>query len=464
MKLLAEKFLKLMGKDKLLIFQSDFLPLLVISNWMSYYDPQGKLINFTPFILVRKGRMSKAWISDTKYIRASKETIKRILDESYDFDFIKKRYAKVKADNEKMYEQYYISQQKNKLQELKNIYNLLVELVRATIFIERVDKKILEEIISELKLKVDFNKVWEASQILNFKTFETAHNEEIISGYNNPERLQHIFTNYTHVPFRNEVKKELQKINLKEIKIEIAKSKKKIAENNKKLKEIEKNLSVEEKKLLNCLHWLMFARDDRKVVISKNHALIFNLVADLFEEWGIDKNLVKYPIIQEVFKGKEFVLNNLKRIEARKNNYVILYESDLQVEQSEKDIDLNLALLEERTILETDYQNNEIHGEIGSKGKAVGKVKIILHQGDFSKFKTGEILVTGMTRPEFVPLMKKASAIITDEGGITCHAAIMSRELGLPAIIGTKIATKVLKDGMCIEVDADKGVVKIIKK
>lgn len=159
MKLLAEKFLKLMGKDKLLIFQSDFLPLLVISNWMSYYDPQGKLINFTPFILVRKGRMSKAWISDTKYIRASKETIKRILDESYDFDFIKKRYAKVKADNEKMYEQYYISQQKNKLQELKNIYNLLVELVRATIFIERVDKKILEEIISELKLKVDFNKV-----------------------------------------------------------------------------------------------------------------------------------------------------------------------------------------------------------------------------------------------------------------------------------------------------------------
>jgi len=60
--------------------------------------------------------------------------------------------------------------------------------------------------------------------------------------------------------------------------------------------------------------------------------------------------------------------------------------------------------------------------------------------------------------------MKEAGAIITDEGGITCHAAIVSRELGIPCIIGTKIATKVLKDGDIVEVDAGKGVVKIIKR
>ena len=67
-----------------------------------------------------------------------------------------------------------------------------------------------------------------------------------------------------------------------------------------------------------------------------------------------------------------------------------------------------------------------------------------------------------MTRPEFMPALKKAAAIITDEGGITCHAAIVARELKKPCIIGTKIATKVLKDGMMVEVDADKGVVKIL--
>ncbi len=68
-----------------------------------------------------------------------------------------------------------------------------------------------------------------------------------------------------------------------------------------------------------------------------------------------------------------------------------------------------------------------------------------------------------MTHPEFLVLMKKASAVITDEGGITCHAAIVAREMGKPCVIGTKIATKVLKDGDLVEVNADKGIVKRVK-
>ncbi len=74
------------------------------------------------------------------------------------------------------------------------------------------------------------------------------------------------------------------------------------------------------------------------------------------------------------------------------------------------------------------------------------------------------ILVISMTRPEFIPYLKNCKAIITDEGGITCHAAIVSRELKIPCIIGTKIATQVLQDGDLVEVDADRGVVRIIKK
>ena len=61
--------------------------------------------------------------------------------------------------------------------------------------------------------------------------------------------------------------------------------------------------------------------------------------------------------------------------------------------------------------------------------------------------------------PDFVPAMKKASAIVTDEGGITCHAAVISRELGIPCVIGTKIATKVLKDGDLIEIKANHGLI-----
>ena len=63
-----------------------------------------------------------------------------------------------------------------------------------------------------------------------------------------------------------------------------------------------------------------------------------------------------------------------------------------------------------------------------------------------------------------VPLMKKSKAIVTDEGGVTCHAAIVSRELGIPCIIGTRFATKIIKDNDQIEVNATKGVVKILKK
>lgn len=69
-----------------------------------------------------------------------------------------------------------------------------------------------------------------------------------------------------------------------------------------------------------------------------------------------------------------------------------------------------------------------------------------------------------MTSPDYILAMRLASGIITDVGGLMSHAAIVSRELGIPCIVGTKIATKVLKDGDEVEVDADNGVVKIIKK
>ena len=78
------------------------------------------------------------------------------------------------------------------------------------------------------------------------------------------------------------------------------------------------------------------------------------------------------------------------------------------------------------------------------------------------KITKGDILVTGMTLPDYIPSMKKAAAIITNEGGITCHAAIVSRELGKPCIIGTKNATTIIKDGDMIEVRANHGTVRIL--
>jgi len=105
----------------------------------------------------------------------------------------------------------------------------------------------------------------------------------------------------------------------------------------------------------------------------------------------------------------------------------------------------------------------EISGTPASAGKVRGKVRIVLGSGDFGKFKKGEVLVTEMTRPEFVTIMHGAAAVITNEGGLTCHAAIVSRELGIPCIVGTRNATKILKDGDEVEVDAESGIVKVLK-
>ncbi|MFH0970398.1 MAG: PEP/pyruvate-binding domain-containing protein [Candidatus Diapherotrites archaeon] len=106
----------------------------------------------------------------------------------------------------------------------------------------------------------------------------------------------------------------------------------------------------------------------------------------------------------------------------------------------------------------------EIKGQPAYKGKVTGKVRIIQSKDKLNLFQEGEILVTEMTHPDFVPVMRMARAIITDEGGITSHAAIVARELNKPCIIGTNVATKILKDGDEIIVDADKGIVTIIKK
>ncbi len=107
-------------------------------------------------------------------------------------------------------------------------------------------------------------------------------------------------------------------------------------------------------------------------------------------------------------------------------------------------------------------KSNEIKGNCAYSGKIKGTVKIVNIPADMNKMNWGDILVSVATTPAIVPAMKKAAAIITDEGGVTCHAAIVSRELGVPCVIGTKIGTALLKDGDFVEVDADKGIVRKI--
>ncbi len=112
---------------------------------------------------------------------------------------------------------------------------------------------------------------------------------------------------------------------------------------------------------------------------------------------------------------------------------------------------------------------NELRGAIANQGKIIGVAKI-LYANNIEQlremrqsFQKGDILITQMTQPNVMDIASRAGAIVTEEGGMLSHAAIIAREFGIPCIVGTEIATKVFKDGDLVEVDADKGVVRKIR-
>lgn len=157
---------------------------------------------------------------------------------------------------------------------------------------------------------------------------------------------------------------------------------------------------------------------------------------------------------------------SLEILNQRKKKFVILHQGKKMKMITGRDADKYILLVRPPILIK---KIKEIKGNIANPGFVKGKVKVFRNiEGDLSKFivkmKEKDILVTEMTRPQIMPAVKKAGAIVTDEGGINCHAAIISRELEIPCITDTKIATKVLKDGDLVEVDAEKGIVRIIKK
>src|SRR3989344_9056294 len=107
---------------------------------------------------------------------------------------------------------------------------------------------------------------------------------------------------------------------------------------------------------------------------------------------------------------------------------------------------------------------HEISGVAVYPGIISGRVKIVLSPKGSANVERGDILVTTTSTPDFLPAMMRAAAFVTDIGGITSHAAIVAREMKKPCVIGTKVATKVFADGDLVEVDANKGVVRVLQR
>jgi phosphohistidine swiveling domain-containing protein len=196
--------------------------------------------------------------------------------------------------------------------------------------------------------------------------------------------------------------------------------------------------------------WKNFIRERSSYKLSKLLGEIGKRTAFTLEELAY----LSGDEILGILRGTEIDRASMKS--RRKSSLYVLYgDTMLVVDDSEslKIFDIN-----------TMGSSRVINGDVACGGKAIGKVCVILSNADFGKFKSGDIIVAPTTRPDYLPLMRESAAIITNEGGKLSHAAILSRELKKPCIIGTKIATQVLHDGDLVEVDADKGIIRIIER
>jgi phosphoenolpyruvate synthase/pyruvate phosphate dikinase len=234
---------------------------------------------------------------------------------------------------------------------------------------------------------------------------------------------------------------------------------------DRQLKEIKKRktvlikklkLSKESKNLIKITEVFAYMQDERKkyVLIASHYQNLF--ITEFGKRLKLTKEEMKYTYIHELetlLKQKKIDKKIFK--ERKKFVCVISTVNNYDILQGKEAEQLF------RTCFEKKQEKVDIiKGMVASTGYAKGPVKIIRKTHDIINFQEGDILVASMTRPETIVAMEKAAAIVTDEGGVTCHAAVVSREMGKPCIIATKIATKVLEDGDIVEVDAEKGIIR----
>lgn len=190
-------------------------------------------------------------------------------------------------------------------------------------------------------------------------------------------------------------------------------------------------------------------RAETDKIIYEAVDLILEGIKDQLPE---DYRKYKDLLLLEEITGK---LPEIKLLEERAEGY-IFFKGQIYSNIKTKDF-----LTKNNLRLITD-EKNILKGEPINKGIIEGIAKIVFEDSELSKLESGDILVSPMTNPNFLPYLEKIKGIITDEGGITCHAAILAREFNIPTIIGTGYASRMIKDGDLIELNANEGTVSIL--
>jgi len=237
------------------------------------------------------------------------------------------------------------------------------------------------------------------------------------------------------------------------------------------MREKQKELAVKQRDMENRMEfsgeerlWIQVARACvhlkglRKDVIFRSSRNVRGFLTEIGKRLGVSLKHVRYLTMDEA----EALLKKNQRadeteLETRLQKSVFYADNGRMTIFTGNHVEKYRSLI---VAEEAQVDVRELKGTPACAGVARGTVKIIVHADEMGKMNEGDILVSVATNPNLVPAMKKAAAIVTDEGGLTCHAAIVSREMGIPCIVGTKKATKAFKDGDEVEVNATNGIVR----
>lgn len=207
--------------------------------------------------------------------------------------------------------------------------------------------------------------------------------------------------------------------------------------------------------LIDTLADFTFYKDFIRMNYNRLHYSTQPLFQEIANRLNVSREDLRYLTALEIKDALERDKLNRADIKARKKFYVCVTDGKTIHIKVGRDAKILFRQTENRV-----SQDLEIKGVGASLGKVQGVVRVVRSGKDLKNWPSKAVMVTPMTTPELVALAKKSIAVVTDEGGITCHAAIVSRELKIPCVIGTKTATKILKDGDLVEVDANNGIIR----
>lgn len=266
---------------------------------------------------------------------------------------------------------------------------------------------------------------------------------------------------YLMADLKSEIESELAKREASDIEIELDGIEKEIVRSKGQRADLEERFMKDEydRKLIEFLRLMVRLGEERKEAMMAGFYYLFGMIKIMAHKIGANYDDMTYLTSDEELKtfiGSDKSL--VDEIEKRKYGMLFVFEEG----RDEPAVMYGDELREIEEVI-FDDSSIELKGNVASRGgmECIEGVARIVNDPEKDEFNDGEILVTSMTRVDFVPLMKKAKAIITNEGGLTCHAAIVSRELRMPCVIGTRSATTAIRNGQSVKIDLVSGLILI---